>query len=155
MAHQKLSVSVINAIKSAIASELRVYRFLVAYGYHPHVFPVRHICKQAGISHTTYYRWLRAYRALVGKRGKLTDREKLIRKFGDVIDAAHLEVSTIPVDKVRPMLDKKRTSAHRNAGAAALLRTRASQVVLDWEERTDALTVGVDCADFRTLRFTK
>ena len=78
MANCKLTEAVIDTL----ISELQI-----AIDSGVESLPIRLICKKAGISHTTFYRWLRAYRSLKGQRGRLTASEKLLRKLGSVFDA--------------------------------------------------------------------
>ena len=84
MANCKLTPAVIDVL----ISELQI-----AIDSGVESLPIRSICKKAGISHTTFYRWLRAYRLLKGRRGRLTESEKLLRNLGCAFDA-YIQAST-------------------------------------------------------------
>ena len=151
MAYQKLTQSVLTLLETELAAHLHMARVWAAYGEKLGVFSVRGICKKVGISHTTYYRWLRAYRALVGARGPFTERQKLLCKFGEIVDQVQQEVSIQPAQQhnILAVLAKEKSSVKRDELSSEPLQ--AAQVS-DCEKRTDALSKGVG---FKTFRFTK
>lgn len=57
---------------------------------------IRSVCKKVGISHTTFYRWLREYRLLVAK-GKQRHRgkEKTLVDFGRAIERLFSEARSV------------------------------------------------------------
>ena len=83
MANSKLRPEIVEPLILELRSATHQPSLLMSVG----LSSVRGICEQAGISHTTFYRWLKASRGIpAGKRG-LTQEEKLLRKFSRAVDA--------------------------------------------------------------------
>ena len=97
MAYHKLSQSLIATIVSKLNAGIR---FGIRYAWlgRPYSVNIRVLCKRVGISHTTYYRWLREYKALKYKRG-LSDHQKLVRAFGRRVAAADRKIAALPTSQ--------------------------------------------------------
>ena len=117
------------------------------------MFSVRSVCKKAGISHTTFYRWIRAYRLIKWREGQLTDAEQQVLSFGDAIEA---------------VIDRLIDDVSAEALAALLFGDIFSEIEgIDttqtpeasdpsaWEDLTEALTEGIRLVEFDVPNFTK
>ena len=87
MAHSKLTPLVIEVLISELRTATRKRDKILSVGLSIRSSSVHSICEKSSISHTTFFRWLRASRALKGKRGRLTASEALLRKFGRAVEA--------------------------------------------------------------------
>ena len=86
MANSKLRTEIVELLILELRSATQQQSRLVSVGLSLRPSSVRGICEQAGLSHTTFYRWLKASRAIqVGTRC-LTQEEKLLRKFSRAVE---------------------------------------------------------------------
>ena len=87
MAYSKLTPAVIAPLICELRDATRKRAACLSVGLSIRWSSVRSICEKAGISHTTFYRWLRAYHSLKQRKRRLTTSEKLLGKFGRAVEA--------------------------------------------------------------------
>ena len=90
MAYRKLTQAVIDTIVSELTEGRQACFALRSIGCPVRVFSLRSVCEKAGISHTTFYRWMREYHALKGRKGQLTDSELQVLSFGRAVEGVPL-----------------------------------------------------------------
>lgn len=98
---------------------------------------IRAVCEIVGVSHNTFYRWLRAYRALVaiGKKGQ--EQENLIA-FGEAVETMYANY------------EEQEYIASVDTSPACPMRS-----VEDLEKLTDQLTASFSIVEFDTPNFAK
>ena len=94
--YSKLTPEVINTLICQLRQATRFRRAAISAGLSMYLSSVRSICREVGISHTTFYRWLKAYRGLKQRHEGLTLAEQLLCDFGSAAEA-YLEVSSTSV----------------------------------------------------------
>ena len=152
--YYKLTDEVIKAFKYALNSSLKRCLLGRSIGLSSNI-DIRDVCGKAGISHTTYYRWMRAYGALSGKRG-LTDTEKRLRQFGRAVDNAFAKLGNPPMSlQKQSLLSYRKLVSFPKKGPETSVPSMSSSVsvpkalgISDWEQITDELTGGVRCVEF-------
>lgn len=87
MAYSKLRSEIIEPLIEALDTATQQQSGLKSVGLSLCLSSVRGICEQAGISHTTFYRWLKASRRIPKGKRRLTQEEKLLRKFSRAVEA--------------------------------------------------------------------
>ena len=154
MAYRKLTQEVIDTIVSELLTQSMQPRHVFgSIGFRYRMFSVRSVCKKAGISHTTFYRWIRAYRLIKWRERQLTDAEQQVLSFGDAIEA---------------VIDRLIDDVSAEALAALLFGDIFSEIEgIDttetpeasdpsaWEDLTEALTEGIRLVEFDVPNFTK
>lgn len=163
--YPKLTDEVIDMIFSKLSSRLKIRRKCLSLGLRFGV-DIRWICKEVGISHTTYYRWLRMGRSLFGKRC-LTETEKRLRAFARGVEKQMREYSvptkdtvsvedSVPAADTVPKLDSLETFSSMSQTSPFVpgdkhenLFQTNSRDVSDIEQLTDQLTGGVRCVEFK------
>ena len=141
MAYRKFTQTAVDVIVSELKTGVQHHRKPCSAGIGWRAFCVRAICKKAGISHTTFYRWMRAYRSLRYKK-RLTETEKRLRVFGQAVDAVYrkLEVVNQPLSESSLSLIPS-MSISRNKVKVDKQRQPQTDISAI-EARTDALTGG-------------
>ena len=146
MAFCKLSPVLIEKLVSKLKNRASTRRNLLALGIRTRSFCVRRICADVGISHTTFYRWLAAYR-LLGDKKRLSANEKLLRRLGEAFDAAQnaLAVDGVRVStNLRPTINHKEDRKGDDVAQRQAERERSSDADISAiEARTDELTGGI------------
>ena len=99
MAYSKLTAEIIEPLIEALDVARRQESDLRSVGLSLRLSSVRGTCKQCGICHTTFYRWLEASRGIPKGKRRLTQEEKLLRKFGRAVDAYEERGVGIPSEK--------------------------------------------------------
>ena len=154
MTYRKLTQEVIDTIVSELAESRQPRHAFGSTSFQYRTFSVRSVCKKAGISHTTFYRWIHAYRLIKWREGRLTDAEQQVLSFGDAIEA---------------VIDRLMDEASAEALAVLLLgdaylleipgidttETPEASDPSSWEELTEALTEGIRPVEFQEPNFTK
>lgn len=150
LTYSKLTDEVMGVILSKLSSRLKVRHQSFSLGFRFWV-DIRGICKEVGISHTTYYRWLRVGRSLFGKRG-LTDTEKRLRAFARAVEKLMHQKFVSAEDSV-PKVDAFGTSLLSKQQSPISDDSHLSQTddkdVSEIEQLTDELTGGVRCVEYR------
>ena len=145
MAYRKLTASTLKGILSDLKKAVQKRRAFHTLGIHGGFFSVRALCKKRGISHMTYYRWLRAYRAIKNKK-RLTSDEKKLRIFGEAVDACYRQLGSIsamprvqknPKLRIKTLVEKQQSHPPTN--------------ISEMEVRTDELTSDVRCVNFTSI----
>ena len=114
---------------------------------------VRSLCAKVGISHTTFYRWLNASRAIPPRKRRLTASEQLLRAFGRAVEAS-LEVSEDGLlSDLKSILGSlaERTSPPPDTPPD---RPAEHPDLQGFEARTDALVCGGGVVEFDVPRFS-
>ena len=111
---------------------------------------VRCICAKVGISHTTFYRWLRAYDSLKQRKGRLTASEKLLRQFGRAVEAYIAVDSSAKSVGGKPLLMLKPSRLPRRNVAPTPAHPDLSAI----EARTDTLVGEVGGVDLKFPQFS-
>ena len=155
MAYCKLTQSTLDLIVSELKTSVQHHRRLCSAGIRLRSFSLRAICENAGISHTTFYRWMRAYRSLKHKK-RLTDTEKRLRAFGKAVDAVYRDLEVVnetltesPCTRLPSM--SKPCRKEQVEGHQPHPQTDISEI----EARTDALTGGIRCVKFAPIKSLK
>ena len=91
--YSKLTSEVVDTLICELRQATRFRREAFSVGLSMGLSSVRSICREVGISHTTFYRWLKAYRGLKQRHEGLTPAEELLYDFGSAAEA-YLEVSS-------------------------------------------------------------
>lgn len=90
MAYSKLTPSLV----AAFIKEFEVVATADQIG-HPvgsvRKLSIRAICERVGVSHNTFYRWLRAYRALVTRGEKGQEQEQTLIAFGEAVETMYAD----------------------------------------------------------------
>ncbi|MYF99902.1 hypothetical protein F4212_12355 [Candidatus Poribacteria bacterium] len=151
MSSCKLSPVLIEQLISKLNERASTRQDLLALGIRARGFCVRRLCADVGISHTTFYRWLTAYR-LLGDKKHLLANEKLLRRLGEAFDAAQ---NALAVDRTRVssnLLPTINYNVGRKGGDTAQQQSEKEQSsdtdILAVEARTDELTSGIGYVTF-------
>ena len=179
MAYRKLTQAVIDTIVSELREGRQACFDLRSIGCPVRVFSLRSVCEKAGISHTTFYRWMHEYRALKGRKGQLTDSELQVLSFGRAVEGVAVE--GVAVEGVAVEIDRfKEDWSAEEFGALlfgetdeeledlllgetvpedeeidSIAETREESDASSWEELTDQLTGGIRLVEFDLPNFTK
>ena len=139
MANNKLTPAVIETLICELRDATRMRAACLSAGLSIRWSSVRSICEKAGISHTTFYRWLRAYRLLKQRKGRLTASEQLLGEFGRVVetylavDASVKEVGAQTLETFKP------SRRSRSSKVAVSPPPEEHPDTSAFEARTDAL----------------
>ena len=125
MAYSKLTPAVIDPLICELRDATRKRAACLSVGLSIRWSSVRSICEKAGISHTTFYRWLRAYGSLKHRKGRLTASEKLLGKFGRAV-AAYLAVDAGVKEVGAQTLETLKASRRLRRGKASRLAATGS-----------------------------
>lgn len=169
MAYRKLTQEVIDTITSELRIGMQASSALRSTVFPSRVFSVRKICEKAGISHTTFYRWMREYRSIKQHKGRLTDSEKQVLSFGCAVEAVETEIHLFEKywfaeelaalllgeseEKLEASLIEETTPESEEIDSTA--KKRGKTDVSSWEALTDQLTGGIRCVEFDVSNFTK
>ena len=139
MAYSKLTPSVIDPLICELRDATRKRAACLSVGLSMRWSSVRSICEKAGISHTTFYRWLRAYGSLKHRKRRLTASEKLLGKFGRAV-AAYLAVDAGVKEVGAKTLETLKASRRLRLGKARVSPPPEEHPDLSaFEARTDEL----------------
>lgn len=164
MANSKFTSSVMSAFISELASGLKG---LCSSRSHY----LRAVCEKVGISHTTFYRHMRRYRALEKCDRPLTSEEKSLVLFGRQVDTL---VSQLRVNRrqrnLRTVMKSLNNIFAENAAAEAFyrqaeatkkhrvekaMREKKEKKISSWEQRTEQITSGMRCFEFKSEKSQK
>ena len=118
---------------------------------------IRRICREVGISHTTFYRWLREYRALVAKDKKHhKGQERTLISFGRAVesmlsdsgDSGRSETSIPSFDDLFSFGDVLDQDVLQTEDTSDSLDADENDEVSAFEALTDELTGGVRLVEF-------
>lgn len=153
MGSPQLTESMIDQILTEFRNQMKISERFLSKGIPTRLYSVRDLCDTVGISHTTFYRWLRAAAALKGKR-VLTQREQLLRQFGKGIDKIQrkaADIRSLPMgsngSKILRSFLKHRAEVSKRSVPVAKEPSDAT----DWDALTDELTAGVKSVEFDVL----
>ena len=151
MASPKLNETIINEILSALQRRVNSGINLLSVGISTRLYSIRALCNEVGISHTTFYRWLRAGAALGGKSG-LTQREQLLQAFWigveDILgEVKALKSQNVSADRMQHLSHNQRPDISQTPEPIA----KESSEVSEWEARTEELTAGIASFDFEAI----
>ena len=139
MAYSKLTPAVIEPLICELRDATRKRAACLSVGLSIRWSSVRSICEKAGISHTTFYRWLRAYRSLKHRKGRLTASDKLLGKFGRAVEA-YLAVDAGVKEVGAQTLETLKASRRLRRGKASVSPPPEAHPDLSaFEARTDEL----------------
>ena len=138
MAYSKLTPSVIEPLICELRDATRKRAACLSVGLSIRWSSVRSICEKAGISHTTFYRWLRAYGSLKHRKGRLTASEKLLGKFGRAVEA-YLAVDAGVKEVGAQTLETLKASRRLRRGKARVSPPEEHPDLSAFEARTDEL----------------
>lgn len=155
MANSKLTPVVIEPLVCELRDATRRRSAYLSMGLSIRSSSVRSVCKKAGISHTTFYRWLRAYRSMKQCKRRLTASEKLLVKFGRVVETyLAIDVSVKEVD-AQPLEMLKPSRRPRSSKSPVSPPAEERPDLLAFEARTDALVGNLgNLAAFETPKFS-
>ena len=156
VAYYKLTDALIKVFKSALKPECKQY-WIDLKCYATFSICIGDVCKKAGISRMTYYRWMRAYRALSGKRGR-TETEKRLRAFGRAVDEAFATLATLNSQSEKkkelllsgmPLMSFSKSVDTPFVDSTSSVGSVPTELgISEWEQMTDELTGGVRCVEF-------
>jgi transposase-like protein len=139
MAYSKLTPAVIEPLICELRDATQTRVACLSAGLSIRWSSVRSICEKAGISHTTFYRWLRAYGSLKHRKGRLTASEKLLGKFGRAVEA-YLAVDAGVKEVGAQTLETLKASRRLRRGKASVSPPPEEHPDLSaFEARTDEL----------------
>ena len=150
MAYSKLTASFIDALISELRVATRSRGKFMSVGLPMHLLSVRYICTKAGISHTTFYRWLRVYGSLKQRKERLTASEKLLCQFGRAVEAYIAVDSSAKTVGGKPLLILKPSRPPRRNVASTPAHPDLSAI----EARTDTLVREVGGVDLKFPQFS-
>ncbi len=99
---------------------------------------IRAICEKVGVSHNTFYRWLRAYRALVARDKKGQEQEQTLIAFGEAVETMYADYAE-----------------QKHIAAVDTLPTCDPPSVDDFEALTEQLTETFKVVEFDSLTSRK
>lgn len=124
---------------------------------------LRAVCEKVGISHTTYYRHMRKYRALVERGEPFTDTERELVDFGHQVDAlvrqlrnkrgrwnlraAQKILGKIFADDAKYEREYYRSKQTQRQRATQRKKEKKLKIV---EQQTDQLTQGIGYFEFKS-----
>ena len=169
MAYRKLTQAVIDTIVSELTEGRQACFALRSIGCPVRLFSLRSVCEKAGISHTTFYRWMREYHALKGRKGQLTDSELQVLSFGRAVEGVAVEIDQFKEDwsaeefgallfgETDEELEALRLeeTVPEDEELDSIAETREESDASSWEELTDQLTEGIRLVEFDMPNFTK
>ena len=174
MAYRKLTQMVIDTIVSELREGRQAYFTLRSIGCPVRVFSLRSVCEKAGISHTTFYRWMREYHALKRRKGQLTDSELQVLSFGRAVEGVAVEGVAVEIDRFKEDWSAEEFGAllfgetdeeledlrleetvPEDEELDSIAETREESDASSWEELTDQLTEGIRLVEFDMPNFTK
>ena len=169
MAYRKLTQMVIDTIVSELRIGKQACHAFRSIGCPVRLFSLRSVCEKAGISHTTFYRWMREYHALKGRKGQLTDSELQVLSFGRAVEGVAVEINRFEkywsaeefearlfgeTDEELEALRLEET-VPEDEEIDSIAETREESDASSWEELTDQLTGGIRLVEFDMPNFTK
>lgn len=124
---------------------------------------IRGVCHKLGLSHTTYYRWMRAYHALSGDSSSYTDSEVRLFAFGSAIESAFSAFSVFREvgsgGDVRSALGSMMKSIERSDRYVSCVnakhRAKRDKQLRSLESKTYQVSRGRGHVTFASPRFTK
>lgn len=99
---------------------------------------IRAVCEKVGVSHNTFYRWLRAYRALVATGKKGQEQENTLIAFGEAVETMYANYEE-----------------QEYIASVDTLPACPTRSVEDLEVLTDQLTDSFSIVEFDTPNFAK
>ena len=154
MAYRKLTQEVIDTIVSELAESMQPRHTFGSTGFRYRMFSVRSICKKAGISHTTFYRWIRAYRLIKWRKRRMTESELQVLSFGHAIETViDRFLGDVSAEALEFLLLGDIFSEIEGIDATAEMSEASDPS--SWEELTEELTGGIRLVEFDIPNFTK
>lgn len=162
MAYSKLTQSWLDDACATLDALVCRGRELAARGI-SYRLSIRGMCCELGLSHMTYYRWMRAYHALSGDFSDYTDTERRLFAFGSAMESALSEFagfrqvcSGLDVgSELRSLMKSVDREGACEYSAHAKRRAKRDKQLTAWERKTCRMSRGRGYVSFASPRFTK